>query len=860
MEQHNTLLIMEEAAVSRTVLRELFHKQYEIIEAETAEEALQILSERVYCIAMILLSITLPQKQGFILLDEMEKQGDLERIPVVVTMTAKEIGIEMKLLDLGVADIILKPFLPCLISKRVNTILERYQYKDYFQKIAVAQVLNLKKANEGLIDLLHSVIEHKDIGMAEHVGSIRSLTKLLLNEIASTYFEYNFSEEIIDYMANACALHDIGKIMIPDSILNKAGTLTEEEFEIVKTHSLKGMEFLSSFCNIEEKKFLEYAMDVSRYHHERWDGKGYPYGLIGDEIPLCAQVGGLIDCYDALVTNRPYKPAFCHKEAVKMILNGECGVFSDRLLYCFQKVESQFDDYLQKINGKDKIQLQNNANDIENITQRYCKSLPGIEHLKYLSSAKYLDSIIIELDMKQDAYHRIYPPFTEFPLITANGIFTEAMNMFFNIFVHPEDVDKVSMAYQKYMENARATESELESSIEARILNTVNSGYSWYQISLLSLRKYCQNPNMFLLVLKHIHDIKMLQHNNSHLVNILSEIREGLELLSQEVESPLLQQMKKLAYGHTETAEGQLQALLSDFNDTVFEYDLVNQTISYSENFTNKFGSSTPSTLYELYEWAVATIHPDDFEVFEKQFVYLMRGEKTDATEFRYKNNCGNYVWCQKRATVQYNERQKPIKVIGMLMDISYYKNENAKLLEKSERDSMTGLYNKTTAQDLIEKCFQESSSLERHAMIVFDIDNFKSINDTCGHLSGDHAIQALAKKIIRYTRSQDIVGRVGGDEFILLMKNMENKKNVESKVKKFMRELNEIKGERGEGSLTVSMGIAMYPLDGNTYEELFCHADEALYVSKRCGKNQWKFYAEVRKAKWKKNDGRNQY
>jgi diguanylate cyclase (GGDEF)-like protein len=843
VERRNTILIMEEAAASRTVLRELFSMQYEIVEAETAQDALQILSENQHCIALILLSITLPEKQGITFLEKVGERGYLEDIPIVATMTSEELGMEMKLLDMGVEDIILKPFLTSLISKRINLILERYRYKAYLEKIASTQMLQLKKANEGLMDILYAVIEQRNMGVATHVRHIRSLSKLLLNEIASTYLEYGLTEEMIDSMANACVLHDIGKILIPETILTKKEGLTEEEYELVKTHSLRGMEFLSYFGNTEEKQFLKYAMEVSQYHHERWDGKGYPEGLAGDEIPLCAQVAGLMDCYDALITSRPYKPAVSHKEAVRMILNGECGMFSEKILHCFKKVEHQLQDYIQSSEPIFSMDSQKNEKKESEAVEEFHSVLPGVEQMKYLSSTRYLDSIILELDITQDVYCKIYPPVTEIPIFLERGALTGVMDVFFTIYVHPEDVKKLNVAYQKAMEEIKTQTGEGESSTEIRVLNIAGSGYSWYQFSLLGLRKYGGNPGRVLLVLKHIHDIKMLQHNNSYLVNILSEIREGLELLSQEEEKPLLSQMKKLASGYTDTSEGQLQSLLSDFNDTVFEYDLVSGAIRYSENFKSKFGSRTPTTLYELYQWAVSTIHPEDFQMFEQQFMKLIHGEKADALEFRYKNNCGNYAWCQKRATVQYNEKQKPLKVIGILMDISHYKNENAKLLEKSERDPMTGLYNKITTQDLIEQCFQESSPSDTHAMVVFDIDDFKSINDTCGHLSGDHAIQKLAEKIARYTRNQDIVGRVGGDEFMLLMKNMRDKRDVVKKVKTFMRELNQV---QVKSPITVSMGIAIYPWDGTNYEELFCRADEALYASKRCGKNQWKFYSEI--------------
>lgn len=836
MKQRNTILIVDDVETNRTIFNEMFCNEYQILEATNVDETMKLLREHLNSIAIILLNIGMAQKQGYLVLEQMGRKTLLENIPVMVTSTVSAQENEIKILDMGASDIVQIPFRSNIIRKRICNLIEQFRYKNYLEKVVSTRVEKLQKANESMIDILSSVIEHRNITEIPHVRRVRELTELLLKEVRQTYFEYGLSEEIMICMASACALHDIGKILIPDDILNKKGRLTKEEFEIMKTHSVKGMELLNHMGIFEERDFLQYALDVCRYHHERWDGNGYPEGLHGDEIPLCAQVAGLIDCYDALTTARPYKPAVSHDEAVNMILDGECGEFSHRLLQCFMKVEREFSKLITKNSEENQQSIQplKKLEDLENHLP-----IPNLSYLRYISSVKYLDSIIIVVDISKDSYDRIYPKYCEFSLLPERGLLSQDVQWLIKTYVHPEDQTRIYMGYKWYLCDGKE-EIHLERSSEVRLLNSVHSGYSWYQMSVMSLKEFRKN-NQFIVVLKNIHDIKMLRKQNTKLVNILSELTYGLDYLSDTIQNPMLEKLKVLAHGNIETSEEQLQSLLDRFNDTVFEYNLESGKVSYSENFVNKFGSCTPCTLEELDKFVQTTIHPDDFDLYYKNFKCLLQGEKVEAVEFRYKNNYGQYIWCQKRTTVLYNEQQMPVKIIGMMMDITYYKNENAKLLEKSKRDLMTGLYNKATVQRFIEKCFCESTNEQTHAMIVFDIDNFKRINDTRGHLIGDHAIKSVAKRILAHTRTNDIVGRVGGDEFVFLMKNVQDKKNIEMKVEQLMQSM---EPTNEENRITVSVGIAIYPKDGKDYEELFCHADEALYRSKRAGKNQWCFFS----------------
>ncbi|MBP5244961.1 MAG: HD domain-containing protein [Clostridia bacterium] len=200
----------------------------------------------------------------------------------------------------------------------------------------------LYKINEDIFLIAGAVIEARDAESGEHVFRVKEYTRLLANKIMETFPEYGLSNELISYITAASALHDLGKIMIPDSILLKAGKLTPEEFEIMKTHTVKGCELIDRFPLESAENYVNCAREICRWHHERYDGKGYPDGLSGEDIPISAQIVGIVDCYDALTTKRVYKDARTPDEAFEMIKNGECGAFSDKILLCFEKVRDSF--------------------------------------------------------------------------------------------------------------------------------------------------------------------------------------------------------------------------------------------------------------------------------------------------------------------------------------------------------------------------------------------------------------------------------------------------------------------------------------------------------------------------------------
>lgn len=334
--EKNAILIVDDMEINRAVLAETFNDNYEIIEAENGEEALKVINtnDRV---AAVLLDLLMPVMSGLDVLREMNKSGQINNVPVFIVTGANDDPMLMDAYNLGATDIISKPIMPGFIKCRINNVLELYRHRYDLESLLEAKVEKLNLVNQSMIEALANIIEFRDGESGEHVKRISSLSKKILLKLNDKYPEYYLPREEIDKIANASVLHDVGKIAIPDNVLNKPGRLTKEEFEIMKSHSLKGCEILSHIPNLLDEDTYKYSYDICRHHHERWDGRGYPDGLAGDEISIWAQAVAIVDVYDALISPRVYKAPFPHDVAVKMIYNGECGIFNPKILEAFNE-------------------------------------------------------------------------------------------------------------------------------------------------------------------------------------------------------------------------------------------------------------------------------------------------------------------------------------------------------------------------------------------------------------------------------------------------------------------------------------------------------------------------------------------
>lgn len=343
------ILVVDDSLINRSLLCDLLKDEYEIEEAENGKDALMILEKRYKEFSLVILDIVMPGISGYDVLAEMKNKGMLSAIPVIVMSGDSSEDVEKNSLALQATDFIRKPFESIIVKRRVKNVVDLYNYKKNLEaqvesqtKRIHSQYEKIRLQNEKIIEVLGMVVEYRDLESGNHIRRIKNYTNALACEVKELYPEYNLTNLTIDIMTQASVLHDVGKIAISDAILLKPARLSKEEFEIMKTHSIKGAEILGYVKNALDEKFAKIALEICRHHHERYDGRGYPDGLIGDNIPLSAQIVSVADVYDALVTERVYKKAYTHEEATNMILAGECGTFSPKMLEAFKHINDKF--------------------------------------------------------------------------------------------------------------------------------------------------------------------------------------------------------------------------------------------------------------------------------------------------------------------------------------------------------------------------------------------------------------------------------------------------------------------------------------------------------------------------------------
>lgn len=354
---NDKILVVDDSEINRELLSDILEEDYEILTAEHGEEAVSKLEKLQDNISIVLLDLQMPKLDGFGVLDIMRERKWLERIPVLVITGEQSTAVENECFKLGVSDFIHKPFEPSLVRMRVKNIVDLFTYKKSLEdkvemqtrtlreqyNLLEIQAAKLKQTNIRIIDMLGMVVEFRNLESGEHINRVKGFTEILAKQFMVDFPEYGLTDHNIEMIVSSSSLHDVGKIAIPDNILLKPGRLTNEEFECMKSHTTKGCDVLNNIEGIWEDEYRQYAYDICRHHHERFDGRGYPDGLKGDDIPISAQLVSVADVYDALVSERCYKKAFPKDKAAEMIIGGECGIFSPKILESFSKVTKKFE-------------------------------------------------------------------------------------------------------------------------------------------------------------------------------------------------------------------------------------------------------------------------------------------------------------------------------------------------------------------------------------------------------------------------------------------------------------------------------------------------------------------------------------
>ena len=335
--ERQTVLIVDDSELNRMMLMEILGEQYHYIEAQNGREAVRLMEKKL-TVDLMLLDINMLEMNGFQVLEQMNRFRWIDEIPVIMISADETSQAIQQAYAMGVTDYIRRPFDTFIVRRRVENTLKLYANQKRLMHLVSDQIRGKEENSNLMVGILSHVVEFRNHEGGDHIRSIRGITELLLRRLVEKTKAYHLSEEDIALIKTASALHDIGKITIPEEILNKPGKLTPEEFAVMKTHAAAGAVILEQMTFGQEKPLFRYALEICRWHHERWDGHGYPDGLRGERIPIAAQVVALADVYNALTSERCYKKAFDHDTAIAMILGGECGAFNPLLMECLADV------------------------------------------------------------------------------------------------------------------------------------------------------------------------------------------------------------------------------------------------------------------------------------------------------------------------------------------------------------------------------------------------------------------------------------------------------------------------------------------------------------------------------------------
>ena len=479
MDKKQKILIVDDAKFNRDILKEILGDAYNYLEAENGNQAIQMIGENIG-IDLMLLDINMPQMNGFEVLKIMKRSQCIAETPVIMISSEDAVDTMRKAYELGITDYITRPFDSVIVKKRVQNTLDLYMNQKHLINVVYDQVYEKEENNNIMIQIMSNILGSRNSESREHILHIKIATEMMLRQLVKVTDAYPLTEADIALITTASSLHDIGKIRIPEEVLNKPGRLTDEEFKIMKKHSELGAAIIKDMDFPQDHRLVHTAWEICRWHHERWDGKGYPDGLKGEEIPICAQVVSIVDVYDALTSERCYKKAFDHDTAIQMILDGQCGQFNPILLKCLKELSIQ----LSKMSGKE-MDDNKHYHEIQRLSNEILSD-------KFLPNQIYSQSLVKVMQEKIDFFksnsgkNSIDYNAVSGQLTILNGeyqILCQRDNLNFNLFkefgVNEEDVQCIRvLLHQTSVQNKE---------ISATIKATVENNSQMYRIKLHTL-------------------------------------------------------------------------------------------------------------------------------------------------------------------------------------------------------------------------------------------------------------------------------------------------------------------------------------------------------------------------------------
>ncbi len=720
------ILIADDSAMNRAILVEMLGDGYDVIEAENGREAVRVLQSAPE-IDLLLLDIMMPEMDGFEVLEQMKRYGWIDEIPVVMISAENGSAYVERAYDLGATDFISRPFDMAIVRRRVTNTLMLYTKQKQLVGLVARQVYENQKSNNLMINILSHIVEFRNGESGSHVLHIHTATELILNHLVKKTDKYKLSAADIAMIGTASSLHDIGKINIPEEILNKPGRLTKEEFDIMKTHTTIGAHILENLPFQQDEPLVKVSYEICRWHHERWDGRGYPDGLKGEEIPIAAQVVALADVYDALTSERCYKKAFDHDTAVRMILNGECGTFNPLLMECLTEVADELHRALtdneaasQTIFGSasrkitDALLHENDLPDtgrLENALQ-----IEQQKHTFYVDHTPDLqldyNEVSDTVTMSEWGVRHLHCP-REMP-------FKNAME---TLLVSPND--------RSAMLDAIAKTDADHPDTAVTVLLSVDGLMRWYKVYIRTLWARGEETTRVGLVMQaeDVHE-KTIQDAKEVTKDTIITTGKGIACMMHMLKN-VFDVVRLVDVGRTCVLNVDEQGKIVDEDHPCFA---VWNRENRCENCVS-YKAFTQKTQLAKIEF----MDEDAYQVISK---YVEVEGRACVLEL--------VVKLRKDMPLSFHGREHLVRSLHQYSQELY-------------QDALTGAFNRRYYEEQF--CGKDSAD----GVAVLDVDNFKAINDTYGHQAGDAALRTIVQAIVGCIRNSDILIRYGGDEFLLV-------------------------------------------------------------------------------------------
>ena len=742
------ILIADDSEMNRELLAAILEEEYDIIQANDGVQAVDCFQRHAEEISLLLLDIVMPHMDGFEVLSYMNKEHWIDSIPVVIISSENSPIYIKRGYDLGATDFIEKPFDANMVLRRsVNAILLGAKQRR-MTSIVSNQIYEREKSSKLMINILSHIVEFRNGESGLHVLHIQTITEMLLRQLVQKENNrYALSKEQIRMITTASALHDIGKISIPDEILNKPGRLTAEEFAVIKGHSMAGANMLSELpLDQKEEPLVKTAYEICRWHHERYDGGGYPDGLKGEEIPVSAQVVALADVYDALTSERCYKDAYSHEKAIEMILAGQCGAFNPLMLECLLDISSSLK---KKMGYKSKERYE--QTDLSDIASRF--------H-----------------DFEMDSSEKIVQQL-EFERMRYNFLAEGSRNIVFTYTISPPLLT-FNQAGCKRSGITEPSFSPLQSGVLKDLVEEQSLKRLIRKITQATRETPDVTSNLFLTDGKNPCHYRCkcrviwtdgAEKGYTGVVGKLTDItddymvmenvrEEGLKVLEKDRSaefSSFYDRFKKCGFSTDGTEAWLLLQYLQISYDLVRYVDPITNKVIHIEKDGKMWESETAcSDIWNCLEKCSNCISRLSMQTKKRMTKLEVAGDDPYQVVSMYVEIDGKPC-CLEMAS----------RIDGDFMPDGYSKDEILSSVrihkEKVYIDPVTGVYNK---RYYVEKL----SKMDNAAALMFaDIKNFKRINENFGHQAGDDVLRQVAGVLRDAAAGKGDVLRYSGDDFV---------------------------------------------------------------------------------------------